>query len=48
MLVVSIMREMGWTYEEYLSQPIYIIDLLKAQLEIEAQRQATEDKKRKR
>jgi len=45
MLVVSIMREMGWTWEDYLSQPVFIIELLKAQLEIESRQQAEEQRK---
>jgi len=36
MQIVAICQEMGWTYDEYLDQPTWFIDLLKAKLEIDS------------
>ncbi len=35
MVMIAICQEMGWTYEEYLNQPIWFINLLKAKMIID-------------
>ena len=35
MQVVSICQEMGWTYQEYMNQPKWFIDLLKDKWQID-------------
>jgi len=36
MQIVSICQEMGWTYQEYMIQPVWFIDLLKDKLQIDS------------
>ena len=37
MQIVAICEEMGWTYEEYMAQPVWFIDLLKDKLQIDSE-----------
>ena len=37
MLIVSICQEMGWTYQEYMEQPKWFIDLVKDKLQIDGE-----------
>jgi hypothetical protein len=39
MQIVAIMQEMGWTYNEYMNNPKFYIDLLKDKLEIDGKNQ---------
>lgn len=36
MQIVSICEQFSWTYREYMSQPVWFIELLKAKLEIDS------------
>ena len=36
MQIVSICQETGWTYQEYMNQPKWFIDLLKDKLQIDS------------
>jgi len=36
MQTVSICQEMGWTYQEYMAQPVWFINLLKDKLQIDS------------
>jgi len=37
MQIVSICQEMGWTYQEYMEQPRWFIDLLRDKLQIDSE-----------
>jgi hypothetical protein len=37
MLIVSICERFGWTYQEYMDQPLWFIDLLLAKMDIDRQ-----------
>jgi len=36
MQIVFLCQEMGWTYLEYMKQPVWFIDLLKDKLQIDS------------
>ncbi len=38
MLIVSICEKFGWTYQEYMDQPLWFIDLLLAKADIDRQK----------
>jgi hypothetical protein len=38
MLIVSICERLGWTYQDYMNQPVWFIDLLLAKMDIDHQR----------
>lgn len=40
MLVVAICQEFGWTYQEYMNQPITFIALIKEKMSIDTQKSA--------
>lgn len=46
MVTVSICQEMGWTYEEYMSQPKWFLNSLMDKMEVDAQ-EAKKASKRK-
>jgi len=48
MEVVSICQEMGWTYEEYMSQPNWFLELVKEKLQMNGERIRKELRKVKR
>ena len=45
MKVVSICQEMGWTYNEYMNQPQWFLDLLEDKLKIDSDNAKKELKK---
>jgi hypothetical protein len=47
MLAVAIMEQFGWTYEEYLDTPTFVIELITEKIRIDAQRAEQEAKKAK-
>lgn len=42
---VVICEAFGWTYEEYNSQPIEFIDLIREKMKVDAQKAENENKK---
>jgi hypothetical protein len=40
MLMLEIMKEYGWTHTEYLDQPLWIIDLARRKMDIQAKLEA--------
>lgn len=46
MLMVTICREMGWTYYEYISQPTWFIDLIQDKLVLDNEALIKSTKKR--
>ena len=48
MEMVSICQEMGWTYQEYIGQPMWFINLLKDKLQIDSRNMRKEISKIKR
>lgn len=47
MQIVSICQEMGWTYQEYMEQPIWFIDSLKDKLQIDSENMRKQMRKTK-
>lgn len=45
MQIVAIMQETGWTYDEYMSNPNPILNLLKDKLDIDAEKSKQANKK---
>ena len=37
MVIAIICQETGWTYEEYLNQPTWLIELICSKMELDAQ-----------
>ena len=46
MLVVSVCENFGWTYEEYLNQPQFFLDLIVEKMKIDNQKLQNELKKK--
>lgn len=47
MLRVQIMLDTGWTFEEYQSQPFYVLELVKEKMRREAKEQEQQNRKMK-
>ena len=47
MQIVVICETFGWTYDDYLNQPVFFIELIKEKMKIDAQRSLNESKKNK-
>jgi len=45
MIIAEVCLQYGWTYEEYLDQPIWFIDLIVRRMEIDAKKQKAENQK---
>jgi 5-methylcytosine-specific restriction endonuclease McrBC regulatory subunit McrC len=43
---VALMREMGWTYEEYVAQPTWVIDTIKIMISEENKKQKADSKRK--
>jgi len=44
--VVSVCREMGWTYEEYCTQPDWFIDTIEVMMKVEGEKSAEQNQKK--
>jgi hypothetical protein len=47
MQMVAICQDFGWTYEEYIAQPAYFIQLIKQKMIIDAKERELEAKRHK-
>lgn len=45
MYIVAICEKYGWTWQEYMSQPYFFLELIKEKWQIDVQREALELKK---
>lgn len=45
MQMVVICENFGWTYEKYLEQPLFFLELIKGRFKIDSQRQENQSKK---
>lgn len=48
MFVVEVCKMFGWTYDEYLDQPTFFLELISEKYRIDAANQANEMRKAKR
>lgn len=48
MLEVQICQDFGWTYEEYLSQPVHFLAMIREKMRIDGKRQEREAKQHHR
>lgn len=44
--IALLCREMKWTYEEYCTQPIWLIDALEVMMKVEGEKSQRESKKK--
>lgn len=47
MMVVEICEMFGWTYQEYMNQPLDLIYLIKEKMDIDARQQRKQERKMK-
>jgi len=47
-MIVMILEHMHWTWQDYLAQPLWLIDTLRVKLEEEGKHQRAETEKAKR